>query len=81
MAVNFNFTLNDTDTENLIDILQDAVNQAQEKYTEYCFKADQIRNVENVDTRNWWKGRLEYLTNLKSIVVTSMQKISRTGPS
>lgn len=66
MAVKFEFTLNDRDASNLIDIIQDAATRALQEGQKFI-KQDMTR----VDRANldWYTGHADYLEGLKKKIL------------
>jgi len=64
MNINFNFTLSETDTQNFLDILQDAIAESLEK------KLDAVFN-ENQELATWHDGHTRYLQQLKKTIKSS----------
>lgn len=70
MAIKFNFTLNDTDASNLIDIINGAKIAAMENAQEHMVG----NSVADQANTSWYLGHAEYLEELKQKVLDGVAR-------
>lgn len=78
MPVKFEFIISDADAENLIDILNDAVNFARAKAQHCGILFAESGNQLDAANYRWYEGHSEYLNDLKNKIAGSSSRTAKS---